>query len=380
MAAVVLLLARGEGSTGGVAHRLSLARGPFYVNSLDSGAQSYTIARYVGGWPDPLGAVAEVARDPQRSCVGLAWPSVTRAPGGDVFLYASERTCGEPDWRRVTVWKSRDGRRFKRIGTAFGSTSPSYVVYDRGMFRAWLSEDAVGVRYAESRDGVHFRKRGGARAPDVQVDYVFKHDETWYLLYTRHVSEDEWVPALMTFTDPVQGRYHDRGPIGRTRPVTARLAAPAARGATLVTLDDARGFRPGELVVIATDESKADVVQVARVRGRVLRLRAALAQPHATGDRIALADARKLTPSYVCRERDGSWAGIFVPFQAFPDLLYEPTAAYRARSLRGPWRVDRSAPAPLLSLRNRELKRSAENPTPVARGPEVQRCGAAPAG
>src|SRR3954451_4547854 len=89
--------------------REPIARGPFYVSTLDWTAQSYSIARYEHGRPQPYGALAAVRVDASERCPGLTGPSVTQNAAGTYFLYATERTCQSPRRRRVTVWTSTDG-------------------------------------------------------------------------------------------------------------------------------------------------------------------------------------------------------------------------------------------------------------------------------
>ena len=67
---------------------------------------------------------------------------------------------------------SRDGVRFRRVGPVLrvprgAHAGPAYVVYDRGLFRAWYSLFRAGedgrLVYAESRDGTAFTAVGGFR-------------------------------------------------------------------------------------------------------------------------------------------------------------------------------------------------------------------------
>ena len=190
---------------------------PLYVNMLGSGNR-YSLGRYVNGEPDPVGSIA-------TSRCGLWSPSVTKARGR-FWLYAAESDCRQ--WRRIILFKSRDGVHFKRYGPVIrrghgeGELRMPYVVFDHGLFRAWYTVDTgprlgQSLRYAESRDGTHFRSFPGARARAggidrgaMTVEMVFRmpHRGGWRLLYTAFDgSLTRARPALMTFGDPRQRHY-----------------------------------------------------------------------------------------------------------------------------------------------------------------------------
>jgi hypothetical protein len=357
--------------------REAIAKGPFFVSTLDWTAQSYALARYEQGRPQPYGAIARVSIDASRRCPGLSTPSVTRDAAGTYFLYASQRTCDKPVTRELTLWTSTDGVNFTRRGPVRGDREMggTHVVYDRGLFRAWYSRVDGQLLYGESRDGRQFTRVGGGRAPAGDPEQVVKHNGEWYLVYSRlHGAHQR--PVLLKFADPRQPRYEEVAFDVPRRSTGARLAAPSATGQRAIDLTDAHAVKPGDLVVVATRGEEADASQVERVDGSTVRLRSGLGVAHTPGDRVELAGAGSIVPSYVCRERDGTWAGIFSVFQALPSTLYEVTLVYRAESINGPWRVDRHAQAPILALENEQRRRSVVAPAAPTRGVGVPRCGA----
>ncbi len=354
------------------------------VNMLGSSGR-YTLGRYVNGDPEPVGPIAESACD-------LWSPSLIRARGR-YWLYAAENDCRE--WQRLVLFSSDDGVRFERIGAAIrrrpgeGQLRMPYVVFDGGLFRAWYTIDE-GERqgqqlvYAESRDGLRFRRLAGPRARAgpgrldsgaITVEMVFRDPSsgTWNLLYTGYDPALERArPALMTFANPRQRRYAKRGAIGQIRDRRGDLLAPAAAGARELRAGGGP-FRRGDPIVIAAG-SDPEPARIIAVDGEVLTLDGPLRLDHEAGEPLALADASKISPSYVCR--DGRrWRGLFTLFGAPPRLNGEYTAVVSAEALSGPWTLDRAARFPALSPANGELKRSVENPTPVTEGPDLQACG-----
>lgn len=355
--------------------REPIADGPFYVSTLDAAAQSYGVARYVDGRPSPVGELARVHVDASKRCPGLTSPAVTRGRDGEYLLYVTERVCDAPDRPRLGLWTSRDGRHFRRRATVQASPPMprAYIVRDGDVFRAWYREDGM-IHYAESSDGVRFTVLGGPKAAGATPGYVFKDGRRWYLLSNR-TSDGRSDAALFAFDDPRQPRYEDLGAIAPRRSAPKRVVTPARRGARTVELSGTRGIAKGDLLVIR-GRLGADAIQVARIRGDKVRLASPLTVRHDPGDGLDLATAGSTLPSYVCRERDGTWAGIFGTADAVPGVLFEPALVYRAKSIRGPWRVDRSATAPILALENRQRRRSTQSPTAVSRGVGVRRCGA----
>ena len=356
--------------------REPIARGPFYVSTLDWTAQSYSIARYEHGRPQPYGALAAVRVDASKRCPGLTSPSVTRNSAGTYFLYASERTCHAPRDRRVTVWTSPDGVDFQRRGRVRGAAiEAGYVVYDRGVFRAWYSGSRGELLYGESRDGLRFAQVGGPKGPSGDPAFVVKNGEEWFLAQSSS-RDGHQVPTLLEFGAPRQPRYREVGFDVSRRGAGARVAARASRGQRSLELSSTRRVKPGDLIVVPAGSVAADAAQVERVDGRTVRLRTSLRASHRPGDDVELAGGGSVAPSYMCRESDGSWAGMFTVYQALPSALYEITLVYRADSIRGPWRVDRGARAPILALENEQRRRAVLSPTPVTRGPAVRRCDA----
>jgi len=158
---------------------------------LDENALTYFVGRYVGGRPAPVGAVAKGAFDGELSCAGLAWPSVTRSPAGDYLLYVSEQPCVKPGtakpWSRVSMWQSKDGRKFKRRALVLAAgrgeeVATAHVVRDGSVYRAGfvvVAGGKSGPGYAESSDGIRFERVAGTRAPVGQLDAVVKDGPTW---------------------------------------------------------------------------------------------------------------------------------------------------------------------------------------------------------
>lgn len=371
--------------------------GPFFVNTLGS-SHLYTLGRYIDRNPAPVGSVL-------KSACHLWSPSVTRA--GELFwLYAAEsgpEPKGGPPrsgdcsrWLRVVAFTSRDGRNFRRRASAIrpraseGELRMPYVVFDHGIFRAWFTVDHGGEQgqalfYAESKDGLRFKRRGRRRARAgpgrldagaITVDTVFRDPKSgrWSLLYTGFDATLERArPMLMTFKHPRQRRYRKRGPIAEPRSRGGTLLAPASRGDREIAVSGGP-FEPGDPVVVASDVgAQADPSQVLSQTGVRVALQSPLHLDHGRGGAVALGDAAKVSPSYVCRTA-GGWRGLFTVFGAIPRVTGEFTAIFRAARLSGPWRLDRGAPFPFLSPRNAEFKSSVENPTPVTRGPAPPRC------
>jgi hypothetical protein len=362
-----------------------LARGPFYVSTLDWTAQTYSIARYSRGRPLPSGSVAAVHRDASKSCPGLNEPSITRDAGGTYFLYSSERVCGARH-PRVALWTSADGRRFTRRGEILTGTGAwtAYVVYDRGVFRAWYAEQGPerGLYYAESRDGLHFRRVGGRKGARPYAVRVVRAGRRWYVFYGRRTRgrRPRTRAALLEFSDPHQATYTDAGPMTHDRPVGDTLSAVAGKGSRALRVAVPGRIRVGATVVVAGRAGTGDAVQVRRVDGRWLHLDRPLRVRHAPGDHLALAESLGAVPSYVCRGRGGTWEGIFTTLQPLHETLFQLTLAYRARSIDGPWRVDRSAKAPVLAHENQQYRRVVVSPAPVTRRPDVAACGRRAAG
>ena len=349
------------------------------MDMLDQSAQSYTIGRYENGSASPVGSVI------QGKCLGLAWPSATRTPDGSVFLYATQWSCAQKRWDTVEAYVSHDvGRSFQPVGTVFsgstiGGLGPSFFVYDKGLFRGWVGDGFGQLHYLESHDGVHFRQVGGVKGHVDQLDFVGRYRGRWLLFETQAVKGGQvHVPTLTTLGNPRQARYPQPVRIATPR-LTARtsLAARVPAGASTLPVASTSRFRLGDLVVIAS-RSQWLGIEIGRVTSRgthTLTLSRRLRFPHEAGATVAVADGRKVAPSFVCVNRDGSWSGIFSVYEAVPGILYEATETFQARSPRGPWRVDRSAPAaPTLPLWNGVQKRSVENPSPLLRGPDVTPC------
>ena len=385
IAAAVLVVGanRGDDGTGGAAAVDSAGAPAMFVNMLGS-SDRYALGRYVNGEPEPIGPVAESRCD-------LWGPSVTRARGR-FWLYAAESDCTE--WQRIVLFTSENSVEFEREGTVIrrrageGQLRMPYVVFDRGVFHAWYTVDRGGrqgqaLRYAESPDGVHFRRFPGARATAeglghgaMTVDIAVRDSETgsWSLLYTGFSDDLKRArPSLMSFSDPRQRHYEGRGPVGMARNPRARLLAPAAAGERELRIAGDRFERGDPVVVAAEAEVQPDPSRVRFQRGDRLVLESPLRFDHRPGDPLTAADATKISPSYVCRA-GGRWLGLFTLFGSPPRVNGEFVAAFGAKSLSGPFEVDRSAPFPALSPDNGEFKRSVENPTPVTRGAGAQRC------
>ena len=177
----------------------------------------------------------------------------------------------------------------------------------------------------------------------------------------------------MTFTDPRQRHYEKRGPIAglRDRRTSLRSAASAGDRELQVASDPFAIRAP--VVVAGPGSSRPDASTVAAAHGNRLVLASPLRFDHQAGEEVAAADARKMSPSYVCR-RGGGWLGLFTVFGSIPRAGSEYVAAYRADRLSGPFTLDRNARFPVLSAVNDEFKRSVENPTPVTSDPRAQRC------
>jgi hypothetical protein len=186
------------------------------------------------------------------------------------------------------------------------------------------------------------------------------------------------VPTLRTFGNPRQAHYPEPVRIGTPRP-TARttLVGGVKAGASTLPVASTSSFRRGDLVIVAFRRQwlGIDIGRVTARSGHTLTLSGRLRYSHKAGDKVAVADGRKVAPSFVCVNRGGSWSGIFSVYEAVSQILYEATETFRARSPRGPWRVDRSAPAaPTLPLWNGVPQRSVENPSPLLASPDVTRC------
>jgi hypothetical protein len=383
--AALLLLAAAAGCGAGKPRERSVAgKGVaagkvFFVDMLDPSAQSYTIGRYENGSARPIGSVA------RQKCLGLAWPSATQTPNRTVFMYATQWSCVRKQWDSVGVYVSHDnGHSFQLGGTVMsgrriGGLSSSFFVYDDGVFRGWVGDGFGQLHYLESHDGVHFRQVGGVKGHVVQLDFVARYRGRWLMFETYGVrGERMHVPTLRTFGNPRRAHYPEPVRIGTPRPTarTTLLGGVKASASTLPVASTSR-FRRGDLVVVAFRRQWLGV-DIGRVTARdthTLTLSRPLRFPHKAGDRVAVADARKVAPSFVCVNGDGSWSGIFSVYEAVPQILYEATETFRAGSPRGPWRVDYSAPAaPTLPLRNGVPKRSVENPSPLLSSPDVTPC------
>jgi hypothetical protein len=355
--------------------REPIANGPFYAATLDSAAQSYGITRYVDGRPSPVGERLRVRVDASRRCPGMTGPSVIRTATG-YRLFAGEATCDNPDRPRVVVWDSPDGLRFQRRGIVRATPPMEFasVLRDGDSFRAWYRAGR-DVYYAESSDGINFTTIGGPKIQNATPSHVMKHGNRWYLASSRNPAFRP-DPTLYEFKDPAQPSYTNLGSVLTRRFARTRVAAPARAGQRTIRLRSTRGIEPGDLLLVTTRLLQADPVQVTRVRGRAVRLKTPLIVSHAPGDAADIASAGEVSPTYICRGSDGSWAGIFTSTRILPDVLFQAPLLYRARSIRGPWRIDRSARAPILSMENRERRRAVNGQTPVTRGPEARRCGA----
>ena len=349
------------------------------MDMLDQSAQTYTIGRYENGSASPVGSVV------RGKCLGLAWPSATRTPNGTVFLYATQWSCVRKRWDTVAAYVSHDvGRSFQPVGTVFsgrkiGGLGPSFFVYDDGLFRGWVGDGFGQLHYLESHDGVHFRQVGGVKGHVVQLDFVARYRGRWLMFETDGVKGGRvHVPMLTTFGNPRQAHYPEPVRIGTPRP-TARttLVGGVKAGASTLPVASTSRFSRGDLVVVAFRRQwlGIDIVRVTARSAHTLTLSRRLRFSHKAGDTVAVADGRKVAPSSVCVNRDGSWSGIFSVYEAVPQILYEATETFRARSPGGPWRVDRSAPvAPTLPLWNGVPKRSVENPSPLLSSPDVTPC------
>lgn len=366
----------------------------FYVNMYDEARpgydDGYKIGRYSGGRPAPVGPVATGEQSERRQCGGVVWPSATQKRRS-VFLYATEWACDGGRWDRLVAFTSTDGRSFARRrvvlqrrpgDSAFGF---AFVVYDQRLFRAWwiavrggngitVKRGQADLLYAESDDGLHFHQVGGVKAHIEQLDFLTRHRGRWYLFHTVERNKGDYAPALVTFTNPRQAHYRQAGFIGTTRQLSTTLTESAAAGDTTLAVGSTAGFRTGDLIVLSSVRgfvSEPKTVTAVRPGRLVVQ---PLDAAHAAGETVATADARKVAPSYVCRNANGVWGGIFTVYEAVPRTLLEMTLAYRAPSPRGPWRIDYRFPAPLFPMWNGAKKRSVENPTPLLRSPEVQRC------
>ncbi|HKF80028.1 MAG TPA: hypothetical protein VKB17_04315 [Thermoleophilaceae bacterium] len=383
-------LAAAVAAVGVLAPAAAAAASPrvFFVNMFSGRDQRYMIGRYVGGNP-----AGQRVRAGPHSC-HLAWPSVTRGAHGTYWLYASENDCRR--WARVVVFGSRDGITFRRIGTAIAPAADEqairtpYVVHDGRVFRAWVSVDRLGVEgqrvvYAESGDGIHFRRRVGAKlvagvqtaATTLAVEEVIRRNGRWSLMYTgfNRSGNRAW-GGIASFTDPRERSYSHGHKIVRSRSIVAGLTAPSGPGQTTVRVSGAGGFAPGDPIVISSlDGLEAEPARVLGHRNDSLVLSAPLRFPHAAGAPVAVADARKVSPSYVCHGQDGRWHGLFTAFGAFPRATTELALPYVASRLTGPWRLDKRFRFPFFSPFNWDgFYASVENPTQVTRRPDAPAC------
>jgi hypothetical protein len=281
---------------------------PLYVNMRDSGP--YRLGRYVNGQPSPAGALAV-------SKCGLWNPSAVTV-GTITYLYAAE--CSGPyqgsGWYTIVRFTSRDGSltfgskvTVKRFASQIRTPT---VVYDRGRFHLWYSQDRAGrlaqdLMYAGSVDGLHFtvpaRKFTAAALNAVSVASVFRDSGAWWMLIEGYSADLKVAqPHILTFGSTWQTQYEYRSPV-----------------------------------------------------------------------EIADKPTEKIDASLVCRDDQGGWQGLFVVYG--DPLGQERTMRFAADAVEGPWRLVSDPEQPVLSFVNgSRLMHSVENPTPAAATGELAAC------
>ena len=301
--------------------------------------------RYVIGRFDSLSAgPAETVVAPSGTgfdAVHVAWASAV-VRDDTVLLFASGNDGQR--WGGVGLWQAQGGDSFRRVGRVLAPAGDesdirmASVVWDAraSRFRMWYGATLEGalpteIRYAESRDGQSWTRRGTvlqAGEPfdraGLVPDWVCRADDVWHLFYTAYDSTERSVAAWATSASP-EGPFTKRGVVFSNDGRGTRLSQGAAAGSRLVWVQDSAPISPnGAYVVSGGDQSSVQQVSIRRVEGRGVEVRPALTRSIPAGGRLDSVARRKVSPSVLWRE-SGMWHGIFTGYGAVPQLTMEFT-------------------------------------------------------
>lgn len=361
--------------------------GPYYLNVCCEG-QRYRIMRFgPDGRPDPAAPVIGEENLP-ADAAGTAWPSAIRVRGR-VYLYASRLVAGT--WADVALWESQDGRSFLYRGPVLAALpseiqgiGPAQVFYDpagerpfRMVYLVRGAPPSGGIALASSEDGVHWRREGTVLEPSepweaagVSPSWVMRlSDGRWALFYHAYETRD-LARAAVALAPGSEGPFSGKSVILSPVPSRVPVVAPARRGSSRLRVPEGHPVRLGEPYVLKGDgEARAEPVVPRRRRGAVVELDRPLEASHRPGT-MAHVGSRKVDPSVVTENPDGSFSGVFTGYGQFGNLTSEYTFRVSSPRLGGPWRVE---PAGLAFEPWFPAGRaSTENPTIVLEGPPAE--------
>jgi hypothetical protein len=360
----------------------------WYLNTYGL-SQQYSISRFNdSGHPVPSTPVIRPSRQGFDK-VHIAWPSAIRTPDG-IHVYASG--FDGQMWKAIGLWTSNDGIVFRRRGPVFAASQnephgigPSHVWYDPaaaepfGLYFLVRGPSGPGqaIAYATSRDGRVWARRGIVLTADrqeeeagVSMSYACRsRSGEWVFFYQGYPNLNEGV-AMVATADRPEGPFDRKAVLMRGDNVSARVRH-GRRRENFVVVDDARLLTPGHIYLLhgkSGDLQNSELVEVAQIKDRVVLLTRPLLRGHDEHAMLSMARA-KVDPSFA-RETSRGWEGIFTVYGPAPGIHAEYTMSVRGRSLQSPWEPTRSGVR--FSPRAPEHRYSAENPTPLVRGPSCE--------
>lgn len=348
----------------------------FYLNA--SGGSRYTIMRFSGAFAHPTTPVIGPSND--GGAANVAWPSAFKVSVPVTRVFAS-RYVGSL-WSSIGLWESPDGVNFTYKGAALTANAsepqgigPSVVAHDTGDSDHWkmiymvrgagtslaLADSPTGAVGSWTRRGVVMTATETWEAAGISPSHLFKDTDSdkWVLLYHAYETTDRAYAAMAT-ADDVDGPYSNKTIL--MNPVSSRNAVTGVAKFTNHGLMAKSPILGQPHVLRQMTPPAMEVVVPVKFENGVVYFDRPVFGDYTSGE-LAHVATNKIDPSFVERNPDGSWRGLWTGYGQFAGVLSEYTFEVSAPALAGPWSLSTSG----LSFQPWTASGilSTENPTPI---------------